>query len=128
MAERKIGHGHNPHAIVRITVEKLFGQFTYELPMKDDFSDISNLFILYGDNGSGKTTILNLLFHLLESEDGKSHKAFVSRVPFKRFSVELADGTVIEARRSGGKKEGSLHGHHPEGRRDPGERGRSTWP
>ena len=56
MTERSLGQGHNPHAIVRITVEKLFGQFTYELPTKDDFSDISNLFILYGDNGSGKTT------------------------------------------------------------------------
>lgn len=106
MAERNTGPGHNPHAIVRITVEKLFGQFTYELPTKDDFSDISQLFILYGDNGSGKTTILNVLFHLLSSEDGKGNKSFVSRVPFKRFSVELANGTVIEARRSNRKKEG----------------------
>lgn len=106
MTERKLGQGPNPHAIARITAEKLFGQFSYELPTKDDFSDISNLFIFYGDNGSGKTTVLHTLFHLLSSEDGKSHKTFVSRIPFKRFSVELANGTVIEARRSGRKLDG----------------------
>ena len=75
----------NPYSISRITVEKLFGQFTYELPSREDPADRSNLFILYGDNGSGKTTILNLLFHLLSSEEHQGHKTFVLRVWFKRF-------------------------------------------
>jgi energy-coupling factor transporter ATP-binding protein EcfA2 len=100
MAQKVDDAAKNPHSVVRITVEKLFGQFTYELPEKDDLTDVSNLLILYGDNGSGKTTILNLLFHLLSSEDDKGHKTAVSRIRFRRFSVELADGTIIEARRN----------------------------
>ena len=77
MTERSDGRAKNPHSVVRISLEKLFGQFSYELPGKEDHRDVSNLFILYGDNGSGKTTILSLLFHLLESEDNKGHKTFV---------------------------------------------------
>src|SRR5262249_13677828 len=97
----------NSHAITRISVEKLFGQFSYSLPLKDvNNPDLSKLFILYGDNGSGKTTILNLLFHLLSPEDGQGHKVAVSRIRFRRFAVELANGTTIEAHRPGESQEG----------------------
>jgi energy-coupling factor transporter ATP-binding protein EcfA2 len=94
-------HAMNAHAIVRISVEKLFGRFDYELPETSSKEDLSNLFILYGDNGSGKTTILRLLFALLSTEDNKGHKTSVSQVRFRRFAVELADGTRIEALRNG---------------------------
>ena len=49
--------------IRRITVNDLFGRYTYVVEPRDN----SNLLILYGDNGSGKTTILRLLFHLLSA-------------------------------------------------------------
>ena len=98
----------NPHAIARIGVERLFGQFTYQLPAKAERQqDLSNLFILYGDNGSGKTTILKLLFYLLSPEPGKGYKSEVAKVRFKRFAVELGDGTTIEALRTGKSLEGS---------------------
>ncbi len=95
-------------AITRISVDKLFGQFTYQIPARGEpEADLSSLFILYGDNGSGKTTILRLLYHLLSPEDRKRHKTAVSKVRFRRFSVELADGTVVEALRPGKAQEGS---------------------
>ena len=55
--------------------------------------------IIYGDNGSGKTTILNLIFHLLSSAEAKGHLTAISKVPFKSVSVELSDGTTISAER-----------------------------
>lgn len=55
--------------------------------------------IIYGDNGSGKTTILNLIFHLLSSADAKGHLTAISKVPFQLLSVELSDGTVVSAER-----------------------------
>ena len=93
---------------MRIGVERLFGQVTYQLPAKAERQqDLSNLFILYGDNGSGKTTILKLLFYLLSPEPGKGYKSEVAKVRFKRFAVELGDGTTIEALRTGKSLEGS---------------------
>ncbi|MCI0464938.1 MAG: hypothetical protein L0Z62_49080 [Gemmataceae bacterium] len=107
MNEKVAGQAGNPHAIARVSVEKLFGQFTYQLPPKDaEWPDLSNLLILYGDNGSGKTTLLKLLFHLLSPEPSRGHKSTVASVRFRRFGVELADGTTIEALRGGRSLEG----------------------
>ena len=101
MTEQNVEQAGGGISIVRISVEKLFGQFTYELPTKDDPSDISKLLILYGDNGSGKTTILKMLYRLLSHEDGRGHKAWISKVVFRKFIVELSDGTIVEAARRG---------------------------
>ena len=47
----------NPHAIARINVEGLFGQYDYDLSAKaGSHADLSRLFIMYGENGAGKTT------------------------------------------------------------------------
>ena len=53
--------------------------------------------LLYGENGSGKTTILNLVFHLLSSDLFRGHKTYIAKVPFRRFSVTFSDGTIIFA-------------------------------
>ena len=106
MANSENVGGVSPHAIVRITVEKLFGQFTYELPMHDDPADVSTLFLLYGDNGSGKTTILNMLFRLLSCLDGRGYKNYLTKIIFRRFRVELAGGMAVDASRPDGRLEG----------------------
>lgn len=87
-----------PLSIVRIEVEKLFGKYTYTLSKKNNLVE-SSLIILYGDNGSGKTTILKLLFHLLSPDSGRGHLSFLAKTHFHKFSVILADGTSITATR-----------------------------
>jgi energy-coupling factor transporter ATP-binding protein EcfA2 len=94
MAETPV-HTH----ITRIFIEGLFGQYSYDLAPKAGSDALSQVFILYGENGSGKTTILWLLNHLLSKELGESHRTFLAKTQFLRFSVYLSNGTVLSATR-----------------------------
>lgn len=94
----KPGKHRGPLAIRRISVKKLFGSFDYDLSSQNE-DKLSKIFILYGDNGSGKTTVLNLVFHLLAPEDRQNHRTYLSQVLFNELFVELADGTRISAKR-----------------------------
>ena len=82
-------------AIRRITVNDLFGRYTYVVEPRDN----SNLIILYGDNGSGKTTILRLLFHLLSAGRQQGHRTSLGMIPFGRFDVALNNGLTVFADR-----------------------------
>ncbi len=55
--------------------------------------------LIYGNNGSGKTTILSLLFHLLSTGDKRGHRSFLAKVPFSRFAVTFSNGSRLEATR-----------------------------
>lgn len=86
--------------IERIYVDKLFGQFTYDLRNKftpDGCS--SRLVLLYGDNGSGKTTIIRMLFFLLSHIDKRGHKGQLENIRFKTFQVDFASGLQVSAER-----------------------------
>ena len=86
--------------IKEIQVDGLFGRYDYRIPLRDDLDEgLSRLSLLYGDNGSGKTTILNLVFHLLSSELLRSHKTYIARVPFRNLRVTFSDETTIFASR-----------------------------
>ena len=89
----------NDISISKIIVEELFGYFTYHLPESGVDKDISRLFILYGDNGSGKTTILNLVFYLLSSKDKSGYKTKLARIKFKKFAIKLSNKIEIGANR-----------------------------
>jgi energy-coupling factor transporter ATP-binding protein EcfA2 len=85
----------------RISVKGLFGQYTYELMNKVARDGLASKALLpHGDNGSGKTTILKLLFYLLSHLDGKDHKTAASRIRFKWFTIEFVNGTRVSAVRS----------------------------
>jgi len=87
--------------IERIYVDRLFGQFTYDLRNKHNpGGHSSRLVLLYGENGSGKTTIIRMLFFLLSHIDKQGHKSQLEKIRFKTFEVDFANGTQISAERS----------------------------
>jgi energy-coupling factor transporter ATP-binding protein EcfA2 len=85
-------------SISQMRVEELFGYFSYVIPSpEDDYAGYERLMILYGDNGSGKTTILTLLFSLLSPVTGRGEKTYVAKMPFRRFEISFDDGLKIAA-------------------------------
>lgn len=90
--------------IKKIAIEKLFGHYNYNLFLGKNVDD--KILILYGDNGCGKSTVLNLAFHLLAPERGQGHKTAIARIPFKKFSVELSSGETVVAERNGNETTG----------------------
>lgn len=82
--------------VTRILVDELFGIYSYVLP-RDRW--MPNAAILYGQNGIGKSTILLLLFHMLSSSANSGHRTAMSKVPFRRFVVELSSGIILSAER-----------------------------
>ena len=85
--------------IQNIHVEELFGVFNYAIPSDDVEASVSNLLVLYGDNGAGKTTIIKILFYLLSAHDNKGHKSALANIKFKKFIVKLSNGESIIAER-----------------------------
>lgn len=82
--------------IRKIEVKNLFGYFTYDIE-KGNLNSNDKLFLLYGDNGSGKTTILKTVFHLLSSQDKSGHKTEIAKIKFERIIVHLNNGISIGA-------------------------------
>lgn len=64
--------------IEKIRIEGLFGEHDYEIPVKD------NRLILVAENGSGKTTIVNIIYYLLTRQWNK-----LLRYNFKSLSVTV---------------------------------------
>lgn len=90
----------HPYAIVGIEIEGLFGYINQSLRTDEDNRDkISRLAILYGENGTGKTTLLRLAFHLLSPRIDRGHKSMIARTPFKSLGITLRDGTSVRATR-----------------------------
>lgn len=98
--------------IQRIEILNLFGVYSYDLALSADHSvSDPNLMILYGDNGSGKTTILRMIFNLLSPEEDAGHRSYLARTPFAELRVTLSDGTIIKAVRPR-KLSGEHHGQY----------------
>jgi len=86
--------------ISQIIINELFGTSNLRIPKEQILSgDLSNLLVLYGDNGAGKTTILRILYHLLSPIEGHGHKSQLLKIPFKEFTVKFNTGAVVTAKR-----------------------------
>ena len=48
--------------IEKINIEGLFGEHDYHIPVKN------NKLILVAENGSGKTTIVNIIYYLIKKQ------------------------------------------------------------
>jgi energy-coupling factor transporter ATP-binding protein EcfA2 len=98
----------HPHGISSISVRDLFGLFNYELRVPPASTpDLARILVLYGDNGSGKTTILRLLFHLLSPAPRRGHRTFLARTPFSTFEVSFSSGLSVTATRRGPNRVGA---------------------
>lgn len=83
--------------ITEIKVDKLFGYYNYELVKSHE--TMEPLFILYGDNGTGKTTILDMLISLLSPVAGYGFKSKLAQIKFSTFSVRFSNDLTISAKR-----------------------------
>ena len=82
--------------IIGVSVINLFGRLTYsQIPTR--LSDESNgrIAVLYGDNGTGKTTILRLIYACLSPETGSGLRDYIARVFFEKFSIYLSNGISL---------------------------------
>ena len=70
--------------IEKISTRRLFGSYDYELFPSEAADESNRLLILYGDNGTGKTTILRVLFHLISPESRQGHKTTLVHIPLSR--------------------------------------------
>ena len=82
-------------AVQSIRARDLYGRYSYELATTGD----SRFMILYGDNGSGKTTILNILFHVLSTARARGHRTALGAIPFRSFEVDIDNDLTIFATR-----------------------------
>jgi energy-coupling factor transporter ATP-binding protein EcfA2 len=96
-------------AIEAVAVDELHGKFSYDITLAgDDALDDAGLFnlsqdrltLLYGTNGSGKTSVLRTLFHALSAAPRSGHRRRLLNTRFTRFAVNLTDGTTIAYERS----------------------------
>jgi energy-coupling factor transporter ATP-binding protein EcfA2 len=98
-----------PLYVTEIAVRQLFGRYDYDLVAEGDAD--KRLLILYGDNGSGKTTILNLLFHLLNHVDDVGHKSAVAEIPFAKLRIRFVNGLLVVAERPADTLVGSFRAY-----------------
>ncbi len=88
-----------PIFVTKIVVKGLFGLYDYTLGESAHDDEAGRIILLYGDNGSGKTTILRTLFHLLSPNPDLGHKSKIAETPFQRFDVWLSNGVRVTAHR-----------------------------
>jgi energy-coupling factor transporter ATP-binding protein EcfA2 len=95
-------------------VHGLHGKFTYPLNIAPSSRPIGRepgssvgtvtkdrLTLLYGTNGTGKTSLLRLLFHALSPAGDRGHRDALKRICFREFSVKLTDGSHVKYDRKG---------------------------
>jgi energy-coupling factor transporter ATP-binding protein EcfA2 len=95
-------------ALAWLHVRLLHGKFDYDIDMTGDSEGVSSaaherlfavsddrLTLLYGGNGTGKTSLLRLLFHALSPDGTKGHRTELLRLRFARFEAELANGDAV---------------------------------
>lgn len=95
--------GVKPQSYIRlrqIKVQKLFGQFDYDIALKND----DRITILTAPNGFGKSTILRMVNSLIDGDFDALRK-----ITFNAISLLFEDGQSISVNRKVGTCKGSLY-------------------
>ena len=82
--------------VQKIAVRGLHGRLDYDLDLEST-GDADRLALFYGDNGSGKTTVLRMVWDLLSPAPNKGHRHSISRVTFESFTLVLGNDYRISA-------------------------------
>lgn len=98
--------------ISKIEVRKLFGVYDYDLLYNPVLSSDDNLMILYGDNGTGKSTILRMINYLLSNKLKNGHKSELANIAFESFEISFTDGDSIKAFRNPKNSNANLTGKY----------------
>jgi energy-coupling factor transporter ATP-binding protein EcfA2 len=96
-------------AIQEVVVTSLFGEsgsIRLFVRTADDLT--RRLMLLYGENGSGKTTVLELLFHALAPSQSTGHRTALANVRFNQLAIKLRNGGELRVSRSRGRTDGPL--------------------
>lgn len=75
--------------IKKIKINGLHGYFQYDINLNEDIS------LLYGKNGSGKTTVLNLIEFILGGEIYK-----LKDITFKNVIITTTDNELLKLNKS----------------------------
>ena len=86
--------------IEKIEVEQLFGESDIRIEVAKGADP--RLIVIYGQNGSGKTTILELIRSMLSADDNAGHRTRIAQIPFTRASIRLTGGVSIDAKKREG--------------------------
>lgn len=87
-----------PH-VLKIVVKQLFGNYDYSLEACTTKSSDDSM-LLYGNNGTGKSTILKMTSYLLSDCQDYSILGKLLNIEFETFEITLSNGVVVGAYRT----------------------------
>lgn len=90
-----------PALLTHLKIEGLFHRYSYDLEFPSK-AVAQHLAIIYGDNGTGKTTILRLLWHLFSPANNRHHRVTLRSLPFRSLEATLSNGVKLRADKGGG--------------------------
>lgn len=111
------------HAIASIHVRGLHGKYDYDIELTETeapsaktttslfAANDDRLTLLYGSNGTGKTSLLTLLFHALSAHRSRSHRWTLLSIKFANFTVKFANGDSVFYDRLDGGLQGPIVAH-----------------
>jgi replication-associated recombination protein RarA len=98
----------SPNVIKHVEVDQLFGLHNYTLNFgAPQYARHESL--LYGDNGTGKTTLLKLMYHLLSRKANEGSRTFLSRTDAVLVLNRDATGTTLYGRGPGYRRNRDGH-------------------
>jgi predicted ATPase len=87
-------------ALVRMEVLGLFGKYDFpNIELHSGDRNHPNLAFLYGENGVGKTTILRLIYLILDYTEGSGSKSELAKIKFESVTLYFKSGRKISVTR-----------------------------